>query len=223
MDDPIKRKIAALMKMTRGAGCSEAEALAAAEKAAALMAEHGLSAADVEFTAGRAKAKTMGKGRRDRTWAALAFCTNTALLYSEGQAQFVGRGPGPEIAAYLYTVLDRAMDRALAAYKASANYRRRKSLKSRRGAADDFIDAMGLRLREALHTLFQGTMSRDERHAALAARDRFCPAARPVSGKAPALARNRVAFGLGDAAGLQVRLAHGMAGGSTTLLVGRVS
>ncbi len=47
MSDSIKMKIAALMRMTSASGRTEAEALAAAEKAATLMREHGLSEADV--------------------------------------------------------------------------------------------------------------------------------------------------------------------------------
>ena len=209
MSETVKRKVAALLKMTQKAGCSEAEAMAAAEKAAQLMLAHGLSEADVLFTAQTAKAKTAGRSVRDKIWSALALNTNTALIYTEKGANFVGQGPGPEIAAYLFAVLNRALDREIASFKMTRNYKRRATLKSRRAAVQDFTDAMGLRLREKLYQLFAGVRSKEAVSAALAARDAMFPGCREVT-PAQAKGRNSVAAALGDQAGGRVELSHGV-------------
>lgn len=218
MSEAIKRKVAALLKLTRKAGCSEAEALAAAEKAAQLMLEHGLSEADVLFTVQSAKASTGGRGIRDRIWGTLAFNTNTALIYRSGEATFVGQGPGPEIAAYLYAVLNRAIDREIAAFKATRNYKRRGSLASRRRAVQDFTDAMGLRLREKLFQLFAGVRSKEAQSAAVAARDAMFPDGRAVT-PATAKRRNSIAAAMGDQAGGRVNLSHGVGSQSGQLRI----
>ncbi|MGY9046306.1 MAG: DUF2786 domain-containing protein, partial [Rhodobacterales bacterium] len=49
MGEDIRKKIAALLSKAGNVGASEAEALAAAQKAAQLMLEHGVSQEDVEF------------------------------------------------------------------------------------------------------------------------------------------------------------------------------
>ena len=216
MTDSAKRKIAALLKMTRDAGCSEAEAIAAAEKAARLMEEHGLSETDVLFTAQSAKSKTRGRSVRDKIFGALAYNTNTALIYQEGMATFVGQGPGPEIAAHLYVVLNRAIDREVTRYKSTRNYRSRRSIASKRGAVQDFTDAMGLRLREKLYELFANVRSQTSERAALAARDAMFPSGRPVT-PATAKNRNQVARRLGDQAGDGVNLHHGVGSNHSTM------
>lgn len=209
MSDIVKRKIAALLKLTRKAGCSEAEAMAAAEKAAQLMLAHGLNETDVLFTAQSAKAKTAGRSVRDKIWGALAWNTNTALIYTENGATFVGQGPGPEIAAYLYAVLNRALDREIAAFKETRNYKRRVTLKSRRSAVQDFTDGMGLRLSMKLYELFAAIRSKEAQRAAVVARDAMFLGGRAVT---PALAkrRNSIAGALGDQAGGRVNLSHGV-------------
>ncbi len=220
MSETIKKKIAALMQMTRSAGCSEAEAIAAAEKAAKLMQEHGLSAADVLFTKVDAPSKTRGRGVRDRLWGGLAANTNTALIYtSNGLASFVGQGPGPEIAAYLFTVLNRAIDKEIAGYKESQNYRRRRSIKSKRRAVQDFTAAMVTRLSLILWNLFIDVRSQTACRAAIEARDQMFPGGISVQ-PAQAKQRNKVATLLGYDAGGRVKLAHGVGGQADRLQIG---
>lgn len=209
MDEDAKRKIAALLKMTARAGCTEAEAIAAAEKAARLMQEHGLSEADVLFVKAGAKAKVGGRSIRARLWSDLAVNTNTAVIYTKGEAVFVGKDPGPAIAAYLYVVLDRAIDSAVAEFKGTPNYKRRRSLSSKRRAVQDFTAAMIVRLASKLRHHFAPVRSDDARRAALAARDELFPDGRPVK-PATAKLRNAVAINMGTAAGSKVVLHHGM-------------
>lgn len=49
--DKIRDRIRQLLGRTVARGCSEAEAMEAAAKAAELIAEHGLAAGDIEFPA----------------------------------------------------------------------------------------------------------------------------------------------------------------------------
>lgn len=218
MADDIKRKIAALLGMTKARGCSEAEAMAAAEKAEQLMREHGLTEADVLFGKASAKSKTNGNGARDPLWGALARNTNTALIYEFGRATFVGAGPGPEIAAYLFVVLNRAIDGAIAEYKGSQNYKRRRSIDSKRRAVQDFTHPMVRRLQTKLEALFAGVRSSAARALAMSARDQMFPGGTPVRGPAPAKLRNGKALLAGFAAGERVELSHGVSGGQAERL-----
>lgn len=217
MSDDIKRKISALLGMTKSRGCSEAEAMAAAEKAAQLMQEHGLTEADVLFGKASAKSKTNGNGARDPLWGTLARNTNTALIYEFGRATFVGTGPGPEIAAYLFVVLGRAIDGAIAEYKGSTNYRRRRSIDSKRRAVQDFTHAMVRRLQMKLEALFEGVRSSEARALAMSARDQMFTGGTPVRGPAPAKLRNGKALLAGLVAGEKVELSHGVSGAKNCL------
>lgn len=210
--ESIRRKIAALFQMTASAGCTEAEALSAAAKAADLMAEHGLSSNDVLFTQSKAPAKTKGRGRRDILWGALAYFTNTAMIYTDNKACFVGKGPGPEIAAYLFTILNRAIDREITSFKKTPNYQRRSTIKSKRGAVDDFTAAMVIRLQTKLRQLFLKGMSEPARLAAKTARDEMFPSAVIIPPRKKNVARNKIAMAAGLAAGGGVQLVHGMSG-----------
>lgn len=219
MSDDIKRKIAALLKMTSRAGCTEAEAMAAAEKAAYLMREHGLSEADILFTKADIRSKSSGGGMRDRLWVYLAANTNTALIFSDGKAVFVGKEPGPEIAVYLYTVIDRAIDRAVADFKSTQNYRRRKSLASKRRAVQDFTAAMTTRVMQKLRDHFAGVRSEQAHLAAVAARDAMFPNSHRVK-TVDAKLRNKNAISAGLAAGEKVGLRHGMGPHGEQLRIG---
>lgn len=216
MSADVKRKIAALLKMTKRSGCTEAEAMAAAEKAAQLMREHNLTETDVLFSQSSARSSTRGRSVRDRLWGALCANTNTALVYVDGSASFVGKGAAPDIAAYLFTVLNRAIDGAVAEFKSSTNYKRRKTIASRRGAVRDFTAAMVARLGSKLSVLFADQRSKEGCLAAVAARNEMFPGGRTVTPAAPKF-RDRTAIGLGAAAGDRVSLAHGVGGQSKTL------
>lgn len=160
----VKSKIAALLAMTREAGCSEAEALAAAKKAAALMLEYGLSAADVYIDDQTVASRTKGRGARDHLWPVVADCTNTAcmvLAHRHGaDVQFIGRAPGPDIAVYLFTIMNRAVDRAIAEFKRSREYRRRRSDATRRQIVYDFTLGMVMRLAKRLVEIYRPLMSK---------------------------------------------------------------
>lgn len=219
MTGSIKHKIAALMKMTTASGCTEAEALAAAEKAAALMRDHGLTEADITIGEASVRQGSKGRGARDPLWRAVAHCTNTAATYlTESGARgsdliFIGRDPGPEIAAYLVAVLNRAVDTGIAAFKAGEFYRRRWSDATRRAAVRDFTAGMVLRLRLRLVEIFGPQIDNEANALARVARDERYAGCVPVT--APeANVRFSEAASSGWVAGNSVNLAQGVHGGS---------
>ena len=211
--DKLRAKLAALKAKTTAAGCSEAEALAAAEAVARLMAAHGLTDADIEMTAARAKEKTVSATWRTSVAASVAYVTGTApiLLPAEGAYEFVGRDPWPDVAAYLYQVLVRAVERETATFKTTSAYKRRRTLSTRRAAVGDFVNAMVVRLRVRLLQLFSATLDADARAAAkqaLVARHPDSSTIRNVTGKP----RFADASDAGWDAGNRVTLTHGVAG-----------
>lgn len=154
----LRAKIAALRAKTTAAGCSEAEALAAAEMAAKLMSEYGMDESDLDI----AEASVETRERRG-TWradlsAVVAYCCNSSGILIKGRdgsiMLFVGRDPGPEIAAYLWDVCRRAVEAAARDFRASGFYRRRRSPATRRAAIADFVDGMVMRLSTRLRDLF---------------------------------------------------------------------
>lgn len=173
--ETAKRKIAALLKMTERSGCTEAEALAAAEKAAALMREYQVSEAEAETTTAEIKVATQGQSMRDNLWSIVAFCTNTAPVFDlsvdGNKLAYVGQEPGPQIATYLHELLNRAIDNELSAFKAGDFYRRRRSLATRRAASRDFVAGLVGRLSRRLVDLFKASIDKSASVKAVVARD----------------------------------------------------
>lgn len=174
MSESIKRKIAALRAKTRASGCTEAEALAAAELAARLMAEHGLSEADLVMTEAVAPEPTTKPTWRSKLSAIIAYCTNTASIVlcsrRDGNVvMFIGREPGPQIALYLRDVTFRAVAAEVGRFKGGTFYRRRRSLATRRQAVADFVHAMVVRLSNRLCELFGPVRDPEARAAARSA------------------------------------------------------
>lgn len=216
----IKHRIAALLQMTTAAGCTEAEALAAAEKAAALMRDHGLSVEDITIGQASVATATKGRGVRDPLWGIVAYCTNTAATYSHATGArgadlvFVGREPGPQIAAYLVAVLSNALDSALAEFKAGSFFRRRKTAATRKAAVHDFSAGMVARLSRRLIEIFGPSIDKSANAAARAARDERFHGAVSIKARAEGKPRFENATHSGWLAGGKVNLTHGVNGGS---------
>lgn len=218
--DSIKQKIATLLKLTTAAGCTEAEAMAAAEKAAALMREHGLSEADITIGQASVTTATKGRGVRDPLWRIVAYCTNTAATYSHAvgargaELVFVGREPGPEIATYLVAVLTRSLDSALAEFKAGSFYRRRKTTVTRKAAVHDFSAGMVARLSRRLIEIFGPSIDKTANAVARAARDERFNRATPIAPRSEGKTRFENAASSGWIAGGKVNLSKGVKDGS---------
>lgn len=220
----LRSKIAALQAKTEASGCTEAEAMAAAALAARLMAEHDFDQAEIEMTeATAADNSTRTTNRttwRDKLSAAIAYYTNCAMLIrcDRGDILFVGREPGPDIAAYLRDVCFRAVDRAQREFKETPFYTRRRKLSTRRAAAADFIDGMVLRLTVRLGELFKpirNEAARQEAKQALAKRE---PGTVPVVLK-ERKERYAGASSAGWRAGADVGLHHGVGGSAVPLVI----
>lgn len=215
MNDTLRKKIASLLAKARDHGASEAEAMAAAARAAELMREHGLSDDDVEFEEAEAPLKFKTDHPRAVLLGAIARCTNcAAMLHSDWTpaVTFFGRAPGPEVAAYLTVVCNRAIDREITAFKKSSEYRRRRTLSTRRQAVSDFTIGMVARLSNRLRDMFAASIDDDAYDQAKAVRDGRHPSLGSVGHGG-----RKVRFGSAAAAGYSaardVQLAHGVNGG----------
>lgn len=222
--DQILAKIRALKAKTKSAGASEAEALAAAEKAAELLRQHNLDPADVEIVeASVADPKTRPAWLATIS-ATVAYVTNTGsvqITAREGsRSLFIGRAPGPEIAAYLRDICVRAVRSALKAFRSSPFYRARRSEKTRRAAGLDFCDGMAQRLCARLVELFAPSRNDVARSEARAAMDRRFQAAKTVKIKHRD-ARYAEADSAGWRAGGDVALNRGVRDSAKPLLIGR--
>lgn len=218
-------RIRKLLQMTKANGCTEAEAMAAAEKAARLMAELGLQLGDLAFGAERAKAHGAGRSIRVALWNVIAAVTNTDMLLVAGHIEYVGRELWPEVARYLHQVTDRAIERELRTFRAGAWYRKRKSVRAKRAATFDFTSAMVVRLRRKLLELFAGTMSETSRADAAGELARRYPALVTLSQRAarPRLGHYYDAAAAGARAGDGVEISHGVAANGVSLQIGGAS
>lgn len=169
MDDKAKllEKLKRLLSMTTQAGASEQEALIAAEKAAALMAEHNLSyrtVADIEAESFgddkrnwcRARSRSTGNSRRMPTLPpvnlllpSISELCGVEHWFSRwyGDLCYFGASHDTAIAHYLTEIINRAMLREWKAYR-----------EKRAGASRaSFMQGMALRLARRLFEMAERT------------------------------------------------------------------
>lgn len=213
--ETLAKRITALRQLTVERGCTEAEALSAAAKAAELMREYGLSENDITVDEQVVKSRTKGHSARDPLWDMLCHCTNTVAIILEDRGEcrraFVGIDPGPAIATYLYVVLDRAVDKEISIFKASPFYRRRRTVATRRQAAQDFTSGLVVRLRRRLRDLFAESVSADALKTAIAARAERYPDTTSVATRETKTRFNE-AITAGWLSGDNINLSHGVDG-----------
>lgn len=223
MDEDLKNRIAALLRKARSDGSSEAEAIAAAERAARLMAEAGVSDTDVEFDEEQAELKTRTPTIRDTLWVTVGMCTNCAVAAKRDWTPvviFIGREPGPQIAAYLVDVLNRAIDRAVAKFKATPEYKRRRTIGTRRAAVQDFVNGMVTRLRNRLREIFANSSDERAIKDAWNVLDQRFPGCVAAKLKARSI-RFGSAASAGFAAGGHVQIAAGVSSRKAPAQIGR--
>lgn len=159
--DKLRDRLRALRAKTTAAGCTEEEALAAAEKLAELLTKYGLSHADLaEPEEWDQDDIGLGARRRprDELWGMVAYycdCKSWFLRTADGRWRMVyfGRPANVAVAVYLHEVLERAIVSALAAYKLAPDYRRRRKPSTRRAALKAFEVGMIHRLGQRLGDL----------------------------------------------------------------------
>ncbi|MCW5711323.1 hypothetical protein [Shinella sp.] len=224
--ETIRKRVNILRERTTARGCTEAEAMEAAEKIAEMMREHGLSGDDLDMGEEAGLVKASDKRLRLPLWGLIAGCTNTAAitrtLLSGLQVVYVGREPGPEIAVYLLDVCNNAIDAELARFRRGDFYRSRRKASTRRKAALDFTAALVQRLCRRLDRMFEGNRNHADAQRAAQELDRRFPTAQSTK---PAR-RHKVTYDsaaeAGWLAGGRVHLGHGVRGGSDKpLLIGR--
>lgn len=186
--EDLIRRVRTLRAMTTANGCTEAEALAAARKAAAIMRDAGLSDKDLEIAEAGSRVRGRGRSVGSKLWAVIAHATNTKAIVITSpdgtKAVFIGREPGPMIADYLRDICDRAIEREVRAFKTTPWYRRRRTLATRRLAVADFTAGMVARLTSRLLEAFADSVDEGARAMAdQALKERY---AGSVNIKAPA-------------------------------------
>lgn len=158
----VKARIKALTEKTVSNGCTEAEAMAAAEMVGRLLERYALSMAEIDIRAegcGQVEIPIDGQRRRpiDGCVPAIArFCDcKVWLSRGEGQASYVlfGFPPDTALASYLFAVIDRAMRSGLRAFR--AEHPRLAGLALRR-ASQSFQHGMAGRLAERLGAMHSG-------------------------------------------------------------------
>lgn len=165
----IRARLAALRAMTVDRGCTEAEAAAAAEKAAEMLAAHSLTEAELEAPSFE-EIDVRLRGRRtalDTIWPTVAVFADCAgfLRRREGSWSFVyfGRDGDVLIAEYVHEVVARAAVDAQIAFRRSEGYQRRRKAKTRLRAMKAFLEGFAETMRRRLR---QGLWKRLEPQAA---------------------------------------------------------
>lgn len=216
-NDAIIRRIKALRDRTMSRGCTEAEALEAAAKAAQLMRDHGLVDADLVMTQAAAVTRTPTTSPKALLWVVIATCTNCKALVSEKgvtagrDVTFFGQEPGPAIAVYLFDVCENVIKHELAKFRAGEFYRRRRAVKTKRKAVDDFTLGLVQRLASRLRSLFAQTRSQSALVKAEEYMDRLNPDTKSLNQKAHK-PRFDDALNAGWKAGGVVNISHGVNG-----------
>ena len=129
--------------MALSSSSNEHEASAALRQAQALMRKHGIGAADVDASYVSESSAKAGAGARIPTHLCVlgkvvgdAFACHPIVVHvsgiSGGEMRFFGVDPKPEIAAYVFTVLRRKLERNRTAYVATLK-RCKRATKIRRG------------------------------------------------------------------------------------------
>ncbi|MDJ0388043.1 DUF2786 domain-containing protein [Roseomonas sp. E05] len=180
----VKARIRALTEKTVSNGCTEAEALAAAEMVGRLLERYALSMDEVELREARCvqvEVPLAGRRRRpvDACVPAIArFCDCKVWLARESRGAryvFFGLEPDTALAAYLFAVVERSIGAELATFRAA-----RPALR-------------GLPLRRASTSFQQGMAGRiAERLEAMARERQAGMAARPSAGTALVVAKQQV-------------------------------
>jgi hypothetical protein len=162
--DRLVQRIQALRAKTVDQGCTEQEALAAAEKVAELLDRHGLSLSELELRRQACEGIGIDTGRRrtgpidDCVPAIAEFfdCRAWGEKTASGALRYIFFGlPGDVAAAhYLYELIDRAFETETERFRAGEIYAETHS-RDRRGATNSFQMGLARGIRAKLHELRQ--------------------------------------------------------------------
>lgn len=221
--DRVKARIRALTEKTVSNGCTEAEALAAAEMVGRLLERYALSMDEIELRETRCVQMEVPSGARrrraiDGCVPAIARFCDCKVWLSRGEAEsayvFFGFPADAELARYLFLVIARAMRSGVAAFGRANPALREQAL---RRAGRSFQQGMAMRIAdrlEAMHAARERSFAaqRSGGTALILAKHQVVQAAfreaavRLVSGRRAAGMRVDGAFRQGQAAGDRVNL-----------------
>jgi hypothetical protein len=126
--ESIKARIRALRARTVQNGCTEAEALTAAEKVMQLLARHDLAAEQVDIAEEDVLLSTSGPSTLEPLFIMVAWVCHCEMLVVTGgerrRIRYIGRDPLPEAATYLHAVVVGAARRAHREFTDTPAYRR---------------------------------------------------------------------------------------------------
>ena len=223
--EDIKARVRKIMERTTARGFTEAEAAEAMDKAARLMAEHGLSEDDLVMSAVRAQRPVRFNAHvRDLLAVTVARCLNcaivkTSVMNGTGHVTYYGQDPAPQIAAYLRDMLEAAVDAELRAFRRTTHYKRKRTKKAKARAALAFCEGLVTRLNNKLWERFSSQVLSAKRRRASRYRDEQTGPLGALG--APKRSGDMDSKGLGYRAGAGVGLADGMGGGAAPLKIGR--
>ncbi|WP_336801535.1 DUF7168 domain-containing protein [Kaistia sp. MMO-174] len=163
----IRARLAALRAKTEANGCTEAEALAAAEKAAELMSTYELTEADLDTPDLVVLTVQMGPRRTpiDTIWRRVATFANCSGFFQRAgnrwEYAYVGSSSDVLIAEYVHEVIRRAADHAITDFRSTEEYRKRRKPKTRAAALKAFQEGFALSIKskiwQGLWRRFPGT------------------------------------------------------------------
>ncbi len=140
-------------------------------------------------------------------------------MLTGGAWHFVGREPGPEIAAYLRDLTVRAVERGQRDFQAQPLYRRKRKLSVKRDLAAEFRTGMVDTLKRRLLEVFGPGVDAEQQKLAGEARDKMFGDGRSIDIRRRDLKLGDGYFA-GRKAGAGVALHHGVAGGDAPKQIG---
>lgn len=156
----IKKKVHALLSKTVENGCSEAEAMAAAEKAGELMDFYNLQITDIDIRETRCKhlkieLATVIGGKLDgcivgigrfcdaKSWFSRGYKIHGGPIQRGGTYNFFGLEQDVEMAEYIYRLLEHAVESELKVFKKTDAY---KNAHRKKAATKSFSNAFSSRI-----------------------------------------------------------------------------
>ena len=163
----IKKKVHALLSKTVENGCSEAEAMAAAQKAGELMDFYNLQITDIDIRDTKCKhlkieLATVIGGKLDgcivaigrfcdsKTWFSRGYKIYGGPIQRGGTYNFFGLEQDVEMAEYIYKILEHAVESELKTFKKTDTY---KNAHRKKAATKSFSNAFASRIYTRLNEM----------------------------------------------------------------------
>jgi hypothetical protein len=152
---PIKARIRKLMDRTIDNGCTESEAMAAADMVGKLLAEFNLTMSEVDVRTARCVTLEVFSGvmNRNEMWH-VAFTigrfTTCKVWFRAGKYFYFGQEQDAQMATYLFQMIRSAVATEWRGFKKTYTYRRAASLKT---ATNSFKQGMTRRIATRLHEM----------------------------------------------------------------------